>query len=278
MGYAGRVLNLMFDDMDNGRSNGTKRDLKALRNLLNKARHGSVKFIVPFNGRPRADQPITTSDLRPPFPMTLMEFDVGETGAAAMIIAMDRGDSVYLFCAVRFESFRDDADWFIAPALAYIEYSDKPALDDDALWHSKPFLNDRIDDIIAAHDGDVFKAAEFVLSGTMKFIRVYVSTCQTLKYRHTETIDVEPDAKENRIRRIKRQTPLFTYKTLVIGEPKPKVKGHKGGTHASPRSHLRRGHYRTSKNGIRYWVSAAFVNGAPGFVHKDYKLEGITNQ
>ena len=24
--------------------------------------------------------------------------------------------------------------------------------------------------------------------------------------------------------------------------------------------------------GNRYWVSAAFVNGAPGFVHKDYEL------
>jgi hypothetical protein len=86
--------------------------------------------------------------------------------------------------------------------------------------------------------------------------------------------DVEPDAKLNKMRRARGKTPLFTYKTLIIGRKKRKSQL-LGGTHASPRSHLRRGYYRTSPKGIRHWVQPCMVKGeTEGFVHKDYRVEG----
>ncbi len=271
MGYAGRILTMLFDEMGSNFSmtHATKADAKRVREVLTSARMRGIKFIVPHERRVNRELPLLASELRPPFPVTLFEFDMNNS--SGLILATDRGHRVELFMALRFDGLA--VGWFFCPAVLFADYNDASAIGDDPIWHSTPFMSDRINELIK-QSGSINAAAKGLLEAAQPLLIQYTALCQTFKYRHTETIDVEPDAKENRIRRIKRQTPLFTYKTLVIGEPKPKVKGHKGGTHASPRSHLRRGHYRTSKNGIRYWVSAAFVNGAPGFVHKDYKLEG----
>ena len=78
------------------------------------------------------------------------------------------------------------------------------------------------------------------------------------------------------MRRAQGKAPLYTYKVLTIGKKKPKSR-RLGGTHASPRSHLRRGYYRTSQKGIRHWVQPCMVKGGTdGFVHKDYRVEGQT--
>jgi hypothetical protein len=96
-----------------------------------------------------------------------------------------------------------------------------------------------------------------------------------LTNHNVTTEDIEPDAKAARSRRIRGKAPLYTYKTLTIGAPKARQVVRGGGTHASPRSHLRRGFYRTSPKGVRHWVNATMVMGeTPGFVHKDYQVEG----
>ena len=47
----------------------------------------------------------------------------------------------------------------------------------------------------------------------------------------------------------------------------------RGGTHASPRWHIRRGHWRTLVNGRRVFVREAQVGGmARGGVVKDYEV------
>lgn len=48
---------------------------------------------------------------------------------------------------------------------------------------------------------------------------------------------------------------LFDWRTVIIDPPAQKTE-HKGGTHASPRLHDRRGHWRTTKTGKRSWVKA----------------------
>ena len=45
-----------------------------------------------------------------------------------------------------------------------------------------------------------------------------------------------------------------------------------GGTHASPRVHLRRGHIRKIADGRTVWVQACVVGSKHGMVLKDYKL------
>lgn len=72
------------------------------------------------------------------------------------------------------------------------------------------------------------------------------------------------------------KAPLFSYWTLdVMGDDQRS--GHLGGTHASPRVHLRRGHPRQYAPGKYTWVQPHAVgNKSLGMVHKDYDGSGLT--
>lgn len=68
--------------------------------------------------------------------------------------------------------------------------------------------------------------------------------------------------------------PFFSYKILTIDtqsqQPQSNTTG--GGTHASPRVHLRRGHIRRLPNKT-VWVNACVVGDkSKGMVHKDYNV------
>jgi hypothetical protein len=70
--------------------------------------------------------------------------------------------------------------------------------------------------------------------------------------------------------------PTYDWHTVVIEPPKPKQE-HQGGTHASPRRHQSRGHWRTYKSGKRGWVSECWKGDASkGTVFKDYAMKEQT--
>ena len=65
----------------------------------------------------------------------------------------------------------------------------------------------------------------------------------------------------------------FDWHTVVIEPPKQK-NDPQGGTHATPRRHQVRGHWRTYKSGKRGWVSECWKGDAnKGTVFKDYQLK-----
>lgn len=66
--------------------------------------------------------------------------------------------------------------------------------------------------------------------------------------------------------------PTYEWRTVVIEPAKPRSES-KGGTHASPRLHDRRGHLRKLKNGKKVWVKACKVGKASlGTVFHDYEV------
>jgi hypothetical protein len=70
--------------------------------------------------------------------------------------------------------------------------------------------------------------------------------------------------------------PTYDWHTVVIEPPKSKQE-HQGGTHASPRRHQSRGHWRTYKSGKRGWVSECWKGDASkGTVFKDYSIKEQT--
>lgn len=76
----------------------------------------------------------------------------------------------------------------------------------------------------------------------------------------------------NRLR-MKKGKPALSYQWhTVTVEPPTEKPAPQGGTHASPRLHERRGHWRT-RNGTRHWVRACLV-GDPdrGVIEKDYRV------
>jgi hypothetical protein len=67
--------------------------------------------------------------------------------------------------------------------------------------------------------------------------------------------------------------PLYDWNTVVIEPSKPKNEP-QGGTHATPRRHQVRGHWRTYKSGKRGWVKECWKGDASkGAVFKDYKIK-----
>ena len=83
-----------------------------------------------------------------------------------------------------------------------------------------------------------------------------------------------PTAHKANISRSKRGLkPLYDWHTVII-EPSKQKAEHQGGTHATPRRHQARGHWRTYKSGKRGWVKECWRGDASkGTVFKDYQSE-----
>jgi len=81
--------------------------------------------------------------------------------------------------------------------------------------------------------------------------------------------DVEVNQKKLR----KGKTPLIEFRLISITGKKPPEPSTPHGTHASPRQHWRRGHWRTYKSGKRSWVEPMLVGDeANGKIIKDYAV------
>lgn len=69
--------------------------------------------------------------------------------------------------------------------------------------------------------------------------------------------------------------PLYEWHTVVV-EPSKTKQEHQGGTHASPRRHQARGHWRTYKSGKRGWVKECWRGDASkGTIFKDYVVKEL---
>lgn len=97
--------------------------------------------------------------------------------------------------------------------------------------------------------------------------------------------DVKPSAVKQTMRKSKGKLPLFTYKVLTVQvgkSPTNTVKLNANQSHdedeefipSGKRAHIRRGHPRRYKSGLKIWVNACSVgNKKLGQVDKEYKLK-----
>ena len=107
-------------------------------------------------------------------------------------------------------------------------------------------------------------------SAAIEWLAAYLSALNCCNIRRIKT---SPDEKLQRARSKRGKKPLFEFWTLEIDlERSEKESCDWGGTHASPRFHLRRGHARKYKEGHWCWVRACAVGGnkSGGMVHKEY--------
>ena len=280
----GQYLTHALDSMDKEfpREPGPRKYLKFLHRTARRA----VKFTVPVLPPYPYHDVLEAHDFRPPYPVTAYEVDNVPAindgrryDGALVLIVIDKQDHAEIHFLFGDPASGASEGWTGSFFKAQLHYDVEVAgINERGMPRAAMELIPGMTEMFTVRNAhmdmaDLKAMKEALIAQLGPMLQIHTSICYALCNNVTSSTDVPPDAKENRVRRIKGKTPLFTYKTLVIGEPKPQTKTRKGsGTHASPRSHLRRGHYRTGKSGNRYWVSAAFVNGAPGFVHKDYEL------
>lgn len=108
---------------------------------------------------------------------------------------------------------------------------------------------------------------------TAVIINLVIRGLSVLNCSNVICLDNEPSKALNKKRIKNGKVPLFSYKTLHIKTPvfhngRPNL----GGTHASPRLHLRRGHIRKYAT-YSIWINNMVVgNSRKGIVLKDYKI------
>lgn len=123
-------------------------------------------------------------------------------------------------------------------------------------------------------DDELMTPKELAEKESKTAYRLIACALKVMACSNVITIENTPSKlKKSRVKNGK--TPLFTYKTLHIKtEERTKNKHSSGGTHATPRVHLRRGHIRKLSESKWTWVSPCVV-GDPvkGTVKKDYALK-----
>lgn len=111
----------------------------------------------------------------------------------------------------------------------------------------------------------------------VQMIGAIISILLVLSCKNVVAIDNPAPVRLNKKREKKGRSPIFSYKTLHLKQTEHQRKTDEGftkeTTRNSPRLHLRRGHVRVYKNGLRVWVSPAMVGDeSKGSVYKTYRL------
>jgi hypothetical protein len=124
------------------------------------------------------------------------------------------------------------------------------------------------------HDGSPFDYRTSYATGALTFIAAFLESLET-----TPAVGYLPTKRPNWQKKIRQgKAPAYDWTTITIEPAKPKG-ADLGGTHASPRWHERRGHWRLiKKTGKRVWVKNCEVGDkALGAVFHDYKIAGQSN-
>lgn len=134
------------------------------------------------------------------------------------------------------------------------------------------FLNDEGKEIPEEELSEPMKSS---IHTSMGYISAFLESLRTKTLTCHEAL-----RRKNHAKRIRQgKVPLFDWRTVVIQPIKPSRES-LGGTHASPRLHDRRGHWRfIKKSQKRVWVRDCKVGDASkGVVFHDYKVKSMEVQ
>lgn len=117
-------------------------------------------------------------------------------------------------------------------------------------------------------DGSPFDYRTSYATGVLAFVAAFLESLET-----TAAIGHLPLKRANWEKKIRQgKVPTYDWTTITIEPVKPRGPD-LGGTHASPRWHERRGHWRTMKSGKKCWVKNCEVGDkAKGAVFHDYAI------
>lgn len=116
-------------------------------------------------------------------------------------------------------------------------------------------------------EGDIIeeKDAQMVLGVVGNWYRLLSQRCPSYKPTMRDTFT-------NRRKAARGKAPTYDWTTVYIEPSKPRSES-KGGTHASPRQHDRRGHLRRLRSGKNVWVKPCKVGDpSKGVVWHDYAI------
>ena len=219
---------------------------------IGKALRAAVLGAVQFDCGPVDDIPVGKGrefcEARAPFPNTLLQFETPSSPGAshALVLWREQPDgSVQIIAAQR----RSDKEWLsVSPTTV--------TKNEDGSFHYERIGYDE-------------RNTEFAILMHARAMNLfYILGCSNV-----DTADNPAPAALNKKRSKAGKFPVLEYKTLILKLDAQRTSGQAaGGTHASPRVHLRRGHVRRLESGRRVWVQACVVGSTHGMILKDYKI------
>jgi hypothetical protein len=236
----------------------------------------SIKFRLPEGGDLLQHPPKTNikdilqkGPMRLPFPCICVEYDSdpsivtdGVPYKKTVALAFESGDegiTVWPFNYALKTPFSDEG-WMIFAGINFTLTTFKLVpLDDGMAQRLAPEIRADIDEFVTRNFGNECLAIASLMAA--------------LACRNVSTIDIDPDPAFVKARKRRGKEPVYSYKVLHIETPLSSTAGASiGGTHASPRIHLRRGHIRRLPSHT-VWVNACVVgNKERGILAKDYSL------
>lgn len=227
------------------------------------------KFILPIGGHLFKDAEFRALDedvpLKLPAPLIAIEFASApiapsarqaaeglESTSGCVVFAREHDDRIVITYAVKYTS---DGVWGVLPD-ASIELTE--FIDRSAAKGGRVPMHVRLTDVSA--DSRNYGRPVGVLLGLLNAL-----ACSNV---HMERSEPKKGVK------VKRALPFDTYHVLMVDVPSHHTGGGAGGgSHRSPREHLRRGHIVRPDGRRPYWRNATVVNaGVGGKVSKDYAL------
>ncbi len=260
----------------------------------------SHKFSLPDGGHMFTDtKSWMLNGTRPPFDVTAFEFSmrgVKQTGALTgdlaqkiervVLLALREAPVTVLFpvietasgwqMALWFPILHDDETVFYGPgeAPAGLKFYGPPESVHEGFvatgikFHRLGETADRLISSLGLDEPDIQRRA---MVGTFHFVAAYAQACAALACTNVTTETLRPNREA---RAARPASTLFDYHVLMIEPGREHATSEdRGGSHASPRTHLRRGHIRRLAWGPRVWVNSCVVNPtAIGSVNKDYRV------
>lgn len=144
-------------------------------------------------------------------------------------------------------------------------------------FRSEPFylLPEFYEKTLAAYGGNREKAYAQIILDSRDEVQTVVQACSVINCANVTTAEIQAPAALNKKRQERGKQPFFTYKVLQLSDERREAgKGGAGGSHGSPRMHLRRGHLRRLESKV-IWVRPSMVNAGSnaGVVLKDYAVQ-----
>lgn len=140
---------------------------------------------------------------------------------------------------------------------------------------SEPFfLLPEYFELVVGELGSREKAFSSIILDSRDEVMLLIKACSVINCANVGTATVDAPLALNKKRLASGKQPFFSYKVLQLtDEPRAPSRAPAGGTHSSPRMHLRRGHLRRLESKV-VWVRPTMVGAANehGIVLKDYAV------
>ena len=252
------------------------------------------KFLLPFDGFLFEDHDLRNflKFFKLPFPQIVLEYD-GTTGKYGEPAGNDERVRVILFAkemqhastdvgagvmvVVAYSSQMLPGEWILMPTTIFIPYGSEMGqfeadINQTMVGPLYPLeFAPYFDDMQFERDNADFRTS---VNAVFKESLSLFHFCNAVNCSNVTHETVPAPKFINLKRKAKGLPPLYEYRILTVDtRPHNEAGEPKGGTHASPRQHIRRGTLRHYKSGKTVWVNAMVVGDpARGRIDKDYEV------